>query len=85
MKQYHIEVRFEFNGYFKVRADSLLNAKQKVTESCGLALGQGIHSTLPDEEIEWKFPVHPEMSIVHAHHIINQINNTGEQTHGNVS
>jgi hypothetical protein len=78
MKQYQIAVRFEFNGYFKVRANSFLNAKQKISESCGLVLGGGIHSTLPDEEIDWQFPVHPEMSIVHAHRILNQINNTGE-------
>jgi hypothetical protein len=85
MKRYHIAVRFAFDGYFIVSANSLSNAKQKISESCGLALGGGIHSTLPDEQIEWNFPVHPEMSILHASQIVNQINETGEDAYGKFS
>ena len=63
MKRYEIAARYCFDGVFFVSADSLTDAKQKVSEGCGLVLGGGIHTTLPDEEINWEFPIHPIMSI----------------------
>jgi len=63
MKRYKIAVRFLFDGFFIVNAENDLNARQKVCDSCGLVLGGEIHTTLPDEEINWEFPIHPIMSI----------------------
>lgn len=82
MKGYKIATRFIFDGFFIVNAETLSNARQKVCESCGLVLGGGIHTTLPIEEIQWEFPVHPAMSILHASQIVNQINNAGGKCHG---
>jgi len=63
MEQYKIATRFVFDGDFTVKAETVSEARQKVCDSCGLVLGGGIHTTLPDEEINWEFPVHPIMTI----------------------
>lgn len=84
MKRYEIAARYCFDGVFFVSADSLSDAKQKVFGNCGLVLGGGIHTTLQVEEIDWKFPVHPEMSILQAR-IFNQRELIGENIHGKLS
>ena len=38
-------------------------AEQAVELSCGLCLGQ-IHSNLPESQVDWEFPVHPEKTIL---------------------
>ena len=97
MKRYKIAARFIFDGFFIVNAETVSNARQKVSDSCGLVLGGGIHTTLPDGEIHWEFPVHPEMSIRYARHVSvmhqnrkpyrnNTLkNNMGEKNHGKFS
>lgn len=40
-------------------------AKQMVSEDCGLVLGGNIHTTLDDEEVlGWHFGTHPDMQIL---------------------
>ena len=34
-----------------------------VQKHCGLVIGGDIHSSLPDEDIDWDFSVHPEKQI----------------------
>ena len=46
---------------FEVLADNKEEARQKVLQNCGLVMGGSIHSTLPDEEINWAFSTHPEV------------------------
>ena len=41
-------------------AESREEARQKVIQDCGMVMGGNIHSTLPDEEINWAFSTHPE-------------------------
>ena len=36
-------------------------ARKKVIQDCGMVMGGSIHSTLPDEEINWAFSTHPEV------------------------
>ena len=36
-------------------------ARQKVIQDCGMVMGGNVHSTLPDEEINWAFSTHPEV------------------------
>jgi hypothetical protein len=85
VKTYQIAVRFAFDGEFIVRADRLSEAKQKVSDGCGLVLGGGIHTTLPEEEIDWEFPVHPNRSILRARRILTKTNYRGKKTHGKLS
>lgn len=84
MRQYKIATRFVFDGYFTINAETVSEARKRICDSCGLVLGEGIHKTLPDEEINWEFPVHPIMTI---HSIKNNASqkNRGEKKHGNFS
>ena len=50
-----------FDGVFDVVAESKEEARQKVLQDCGLVMGGSIHSTLPDDEINWAFDRHPEV------------------------
>ena len=60
-KKYRVKTQYIFKGIFEVLADSKENAQQKVLQDCGLVMGGSIHSTLPDEEINWAFSTHPEV------------------------
>lgn len=63
-KTYEVATKFVFEGVFKVVAENGSDALQKVADDCGLVLGGNIHSTLPDEEIDWNFETHPETKII---------------------
>lgn len=58
---YRVRTQYIFEGVFEVLADSKEDAQQKVLQDCGLVMGGSIHSTLPDEEINWAFSTHPEV------------------------
>ena len=60
---YRVRTQYTFEGMFEVLADSKENARQKVLQDCGLVMGGSIHSTLPDEEINWAFSTHPEVKV----------------------
>ena len=60
---YRVRTQYIFEGMFEVLADSKENAQQKVLQDCGLVMGGSIHSTLPDEEINWAFSTHPEVKV----------------------
>ena len=62
-KVYRIRMRYIFEGVFEVVAESKENARQKVLLNCGLVMGGSIHSTLPDDEINWAFDIHPNKKI----------------------
>ena len=58
---YRVRTRYIFEGVFEVVAESREEARQKVIQDCGMVMGGSIHSTLPDEEINWAFSTHPEV------------------------
>ena len=58
---YKVRTRYIFEGVFEVSAESREEARHKVILDCGLVIGGSIHSTLPDEEINWVFSTHPEV------------------------
>ena len=58
---YRVRTRYIFEGVFEVSAESREEARHKVILDCGLVMGGSIHSTLPDEEINWAFSMHPEV------------------------
>ena len=63
MQIYNIKNKFVFDGYFYINAKSRQQAKEYVEKHCGLIIGRDIHSTLPDEDVDWDFPVHPNKII----------------------
>lgn len=60
---YRIRTQYIFEGVFEVLAESREEARQKVLPDCGLVMGGNIYSTLPDEEVNWAFDIHPEKRI----------------------
>ncbi|ATV52003.1 hypothetical protein [Prevotella intermedia] len=50
-----------FESVFEILAKSEEDARQKILQNCGLIMGRSIHSTLPDEEINWAFDTHPKV------------------------
>ena len=58
---YRVRTQYIFEGVFEVVAESREDAWQKVIQDCGMVMGGNIHSTLPDEEINWAFSTHPEV------------------------
>lgn len=63
MAKYRVTTRFIFSGFFDIEAESPQQAKEYVRNHCGLVIGSDIHSTLPDDEVNWEFPVHPDTKI----------------------
>jgi hypothetical protein len=64
MKTYRVKTRFNFTGTFFVNAANKKQAKECVENHCGLVLGGDIHSTMPDDTVDWEFPVHPEKAVL---------------------
>ena len=71
-KVYRVRMQYIFEGVFDVVADNKEEARQKVLQNCGLVMGGSIHSTLPDNEINfssnalnnsWAFDRHPNKRI----------------------
>ena len=60
---YRIRTQYIFEGVFEVLAENREDARQKVLQDCGLVMGRNIYSTLPDEEVNWAFDIHPEKRI----------------------
>lgn len=58
---YRVRTQYIFEGVFEVVAESREDARQKVILNCGLVMGGNIHSTLPDEEVNWAFSTHPDV------------------------
>ena len=58
-KIYSVPARYIFEGTFKVEAESSEEAKDKVLKHCGMVMGSGIQTTLPDHEVDWIFCNHP--------------------------
>ena len=62
-KVYRVRTQYIFEGVFEMVAESKEDARQKVLQDCGLVMGGSIHSTLPDDEINWAFDIHPNKQI----------------------
>ena len=62
-KVYRVRTQYVFEGVFDVVAENKEDARQKVLQDCRLVMGGNIHSTLPDDEINWAFDRHPNKRI----------------------
>ena len=63
IKTFQVKTKFIFEGIFEVKAQNREQAREFIEKHCGLVIGGNIHSTLPDEDINWEFSVHPEKEI----------------------
>lgn len=65
MAKYDVRVRYAFEGTYTVVAEDHDEARQMVSEDCGLVLGGNIHTTRDDEEVvDWHFGAHPDMQLL---------------------
>lgn len=64
MAKYDVRVRYAFEGTYTVVAEDHDEARQMVSEDCGLVLGSNIHTTLDDEDVDWSFGIHPDTQIL---------------------
>lgn len=64
--KYKIRTQFVFDGNFIVKAKNGKEAIENIENHCGLVIGGDIHSALPEDEIDWEFPVHPVKRIMKA-------------------
>ena len=60
-QRFLVYTEYIFDGVFDVVAESKEEARQKVLQHCGLVMGGSIHSTQPDDEINWAFSAHPDV------------------------
>jgi hypothetical protein len=60
MKEYAVKTQFIFEGMFYIKAGDKATAREYVEKHCGLVINSDIHSTLPDEIVDWDFSVHPK-------------------------
>lgn len=60
-KVYRVRTQYIFEGVFEEVSESREDTRQKVIQDCGMVMGGNVHSTLPDEEINWAFSMHPEV------------------------
>lgn len=60
-QRFLVYTEYVFDGVFDVVAESKEEARQKVLQNCGLVMGGTIHSTLPDDEVNWAFSTSPEV------------------------
>jgi hypothetical protein len=66
MEEYTVPVSFQFDGIFKIKASSPEEAEEYAQKHCGLVIGGDIHSSLPEDEVDWDFPCHPNKIIGEA-------------------
>lgn len=65
MAKYDVKVRYAFEGTYTVAAEDRDEARDMVSEDCGLVLGGNIHTTRDDEEVlDWNFGIHPDMQVL---------------------
>lgn len=60
---YDVPTKFVFSGTFRIKAESQEQAEEYVQKHCGLVIGEEIHSSLPDGDVDWMFNSHPEKII----------------------
>ncbi len=61
---YISKVQFVFEGEFRIRACSPLEAREQIEKHCDLVLEGAIHTSLPNKQVSWEFPQHPEKKII---------------------
>ena len=63
MAKFRVRTEYIFSGFFDIEAENAAQAREYVEKHCGLVIGSDIHSSLPDDEVNWEFPVHPDTKI----------------------
>lgn len=63
-RRYKFKVTFTFEGVVEISgAANVDQAEEWVKKHFGMTIDRGPHTTLPDENLSWGFPVHPVKKI----------------------
>jgi hypothetical protein len=63
-KIYRVKVKYTFDGFYEVLADSKVQAKKIVSNNTSLVMGSSITVNSNAESIkEFDFPIHPEIKM----------------------
>ena len=63
MTKFKVRTKYLISGLFNIEAENEAQAREYVEKHYGLVIGSDIHSSLPDDEVNWEFPVHPDTKI----------------------
>lgn len=63
LKLFKANVAFTFKGDVQVYAEDREQAFEYLQKHFGMVAGEGVHTSLDDETIDWDFPVHPDKKI----------------------
>jgi hypothetical protein len=64
MPDYEVQVTYIFKGVVTIKdVINPMQAKEYAEKHVGLVIGGNIHSSLPDDQVDWNFAVHPEKKI----------------------
>ncbi|MCE2615718.1 hypothetical protein LO761_02160 [Bacteroidaceae bacterium 14-104] len=61
---YRARTLYVLKVYLRSQPQTERKPNGKILEDCGMVMGRGVHSTLPDEQINWAFDTHPEERII---------------------
>ena len=62
---FNVKVEYKFTVDYKIKAKSKLEAETHALAHCSMTVGGGIHSSLPDDIVDWEANVHPDKKIIH--------------------
>lgn len=63
-RKFQFKVSFNFEGTVTITgADNIDQAEEMVQKHFGMTIETGPHTSLPEEQIEWEFPVHPKKNV----------------------
>ena len=63
MTKFRVRTKYIFSGFFDIEAENEAQAREYVEKHYGLVIGSDIHSSLPDDEVNWEFPVKKKKKI----------------------
>lgn len=66
MPKFKVPMTFTFSGEFVIEARNATEAAEFAEKHCGLVLGGTIHSSLPEDDVEWRFPTHPMKGVARS-------------------
>jgi len=73
MPKYKVGVQYSLIGHYVIEADDMHEAYMKAMNDCGCVVSNGIHSSLPDDEVNWDFPVHTDEKVLYVKKINRKI------------
>jgi muramoyltetrapeptide carboxypeptidase LdcA involved in peptidoglycan recycling len=70
MNDYRVKVRYTFEGWFEIAAESEQRACEIAERDCGLVIGGNIHTNNESQVVDWEFETHPEKKILAAQQVV---------------